>query len=124
MEVLCSTGIRRMELINLHATDTDAERGTLMVRQGKGKKDRMIPIGTRALAWVARYREDVRPDLACGTDDGTLFLTTLGESFAPNPLTQLVRRHVDTVDTGKTQVSIRMLKQVHTATHPARPIAR
>ena len=164
MEVLYSTGIRRMELINLHVTDTDAERGTLMVRQGKGKKDRMIPIGTRALAWVAKYRDDVRPDLACGTDDGTLFLTTLGESFAPNRLTQLVRRHVDAADTGKrgschlfrhsmatlmleggadiryiqamlghaelsttqiyTQVSIRMLKQIHTATHPGRPIAR
>lgn len=164
MEVLYSTGIRRMELIGLHLTDVDAERGTLMVRQGKGRKDRMIPIGTRALAWIAKYREDVRPDLACGTDDGTMFITTLGLPFAPNRLTQLVRRHVDAADTGKrgachlfrhtmatlmleggadirfiqamlghaelsttqiyTQVSIRMLKQIHTATHPGKPIAR
>jgi integrase/recombinase XerD len=164
MEVLYSTGIRRMELIGLHLTDVDADRGTLMVRQGKGRKDRMIPIGTRALAWVGKYRDDVRADLACGADDGTLFLTTLGESFAPNRLTQLVRRHVDAADTGKrgachlfrhtcatlmleggadiryiqamlghaelsttqiyTQVSIRTLKQIHTATHPGRPIAR
>jgi integrase/recombinase XerD len=164
LETLYSTGIRRMELIRLHLTDIDAERGTVMVRQGKGKKDRMIPIGARALAWVAKYRDDVRPELACGSDDGTLFLTTLGEAFAPDRLTQLARNYVDAADTGKrgachlfrhtmatlmleggadirfiqamlghaelsttqiyTQVSIRMLKQIHTATHPSRPIAR
>jgi len=163
LETLYSTGIRRMELINLHLHDIDAERGTLMVRQGKGKKDRMIPIGVRALAWIDKYRDDVRPDLACGTDDGTLFLTTLGEAFVPNRMTQLVRNYVDGAGIGKrgschlfrhsmatlmlengadirfiqamlghaelsttqiyTQVSIRMLKQIHTATHPGRPIA-
>ena len=53
-----------MELIGLHLTDVDAERGTVMIRQGKGRKDRMIPIGARALAWITKYRDDVRPDLA------------------------------------------------------------
>lgn len=164
LEVLYSTGIRRLEIINLKLHDIDAERGTMMVRQGKGKKDRMIPIGERALAWVGKYRDDVRPDLACGTDDGTLFLTTLGEPFAPNRMTQMVREYVDAAGTGKrgschlfrhtmatlmleggadirfiqamlghaelsttqiyTQVSVRMLKQIHTATHPGRPISR
>ena len=164
LETFYSTGIRRMELINLHQGDIDAERGTMIVRQGKGKKDRMIPIGARALAWVGKYRHDVRPDLACGADDGTLFLTTLGEAFAPNRMTQMVRNYVDAADTGKsgschlfrhtmatlmleggadirfiqamlghaelsttqiyTQVSIRTLKQIHTATHPGRPIER
>lgn len=164
LETLYSTGIRRMELINLHLTDVDADRGTVMVRQGKGKKDRMIPIGARAIAWIDKYHDDVRPDLACGADDGTLFITTLGEAFAPNRLTQLVRNYVDAANTGKkgachlfrhtmatlmleggadiryiqamlghaelsttqlyTQVSIRTLKQIHTATHPGRPITR
>ena len=53
----------------------DYERGTLMIRQGKGKKDRMIPIGDRALAWVARYRDEVRPELAVAGDNGTLFFS-------------------------------------------------
>lgn len=162
LEVFYSTGIRRMELINLHLTDIDADRGTLMVRQGKGKKDRMVPIGERALAWTQKYREDVRGDFTCGADDGTLFLTTLGEAFAAGRMTQLVRGYVTAADLGKrgschlfrhsmatlmlengadirfiqamlghaelsttqiyTQVSIRMLKQIHTATHPGRPI--
>jgi integrase/recombinase XerD len=149
-----------MELINLKLFDLDAERGTLMVRQGKGKKDRMIPIGNRAIAWIEKYVSDVRPELLVGEDDGRLYLTNLGEAFTPNRLTQLVRNYVHAADIGKTgschlfrhtmatlmlengadirfiqemlghvkidttqiytQVSIRKLKQIHTATHPAR----
>jgi integrase/recombinase XerD len=160
LEVLYSTGMRRMELMNLQVFDIDAERGTVMIRQGKGKKDRMVPIGDRAIAWIEKYRDDVRPELATGADEGTLFLTQLGEAFAPNRLTQLVREYVQAAGTAKsgschlfrhtmatlmlengadiryiqailghaelsttqvyTQVSIRQLKAIHTATHPAR----
>lgn len=42
LETLYSTGMRRMELINLSWSSIDYERGTVMIRQGKGKKDRMI----------------------------------------------------------------------------------
>ena len=52
LEVLYSTGIRRMELIGLDCTDLDVERGTLFVREGKGKKDRVVPIGERAIRWT------------------------------------------------------------------------
>ena len=38
-----------MEMVGLRLSDIDADRGTVVVRQGKGKKDRMIPIGERAL---------------------------------------------------------------------------
>ena len=59
---------------------------------GKGKKDRMVPIGERAIAWVEKYRDDVRPELATGADEGTLFLTHLGEAFTPNRLRPSARR--------------------------------
>lgn len=101
LEVLYSTGIRRMELIGLKCHDVDAERGTIMVRQGKGKKDRMIPIGQRALDWIGKWQQDIRPGFATGADDGTLFLTTLGEPFAPNRLTQMVRETIDAARIGK-----------------------
>jgi len=138
----------------------DYERGTLMIRQGKGKKDRMIPIGDRALAWVARYRDEVRPELAIAGDDGTLFLTVTGRAFSDNRMTRMVRNCVRAAGLGNigschlfrhamatqmlengadvrfiqamlghadikttqvcTRVSIRALKDIHSATHPAR----
>lgn len=101
LEVLYSTGIRRTELVNLAVYDIDAERGTLMVRQGKGKKDRMIPVGDRALAWLDKYLVEVRPTLAPAPDPGVLFLTAQGEAFTPNRLTQLARDYVARANLGK-----------------------
>jgi integrase/recombinase XerD len=102
LETLYSTGMRRSELIGLKLYDLDAERGTIMVRQGKGKKDRMIPIGERAVLWIEKYLADVRPELVVEPDEGILFLTNLGEAFTPNRLTQLVRHYVVTAELGKT----------------------
>ena len=101
LEVLYSTGIRRMELINLLVQDVDADRGTLFVRQGKGKADRMIPIGERAIQWIDKYLAETRPELACGQDEGRLFLSKLGQAMSPNGLTALVRNYIDKAKIGK-----------------------
>ena len=55
LEVLYSTGLRRMELIGLKLFDLSLDRGLVLVRQGKGKKDRYVPIGRRAIGWLERY---------------------------------------------------------------------
>jgi integrase/recombinase XerD len=102
LETFYSTGMRRRELSGLKLYDLDIERGTIMVRQGKGKKDRMIPIGSRALAWIDKYVMEVRPTLAHQPDDGTLFLSNQGDTFSPNRLTQMVREYVDGAQLGKT----------------------
>jgi integrase/recombinase XerD len=101
LEVLYSTGIRRSEVVGLRLSDVDAERGTILVREGKGLKDRMVPVGERALAWVHRYARDVRPELMMPPDPGALFLTTLGEQITPDWLTQAVRRYVKDSEIGK-----------------------
>ncbi len=101
LEVLYSTGIRRLELINLLVQDVDQERGTLFVRQGKGKADRMIPIGDRALLWIDKYLDETRAELACGRDEGRLFLSRYGEAISPNGLTALVRNYIDKANIGK-----------------------
>jgi integrase/recombinase XerD len=101
LEVFYSTGIRRTELLNLSIYDIDPERGTLMVRQGKGKKDRMVPIGERAIAWIERYQSDARPGLVMPPDDGTLFLGATGEELSPNRMSQLVRNYVNAAELGK-----------------------
>ena len=59
-------------------------------------------LGERAICWVERYLEDVRPSLVGDVEDGTLFLTNLGEAFSPNRLTQMVRGYVNAADLGKT----------------------
>jgi integrase/recombinase XerD len=95
LEVFYSTGVRRTELAQLSVFDIDAERATLLVRQGKGRKDRVVPIGERALAWVGRYLAEVRPGLVVAPDDGTLFLTTDGTPLSPVYLGQVARRYVE-----------------------------
>ena len=77
------------------------ERGTLFIRQGKGRKDRMVPVGDRALHWITRYRDDIRPQYVREPDSGTLFLTNLYEPFTPNRLTQLVRDYINAAELGK-----------------------
>jgi integrase/recombinase XerD len=101
LETLYSTGMRRMELMNLRLYDLDVDRGTVLIRQGKGKKDRMIPIGERAIQWVDKYVLDVRPEMVMEPDEGILFLTNFGEGFTPGRLTQMVRRYVLAADIGK-----------------------
>ena len=101
LETFYSTGMRRTELCHLTIYDVDRERGTVFIRLGKGKKDRVIPIGERALAWVNKYLHEVRPQLAFEPDDGFLFLTGSGEPFQPDPLTQVVRRYVEAANLGK-----------------------
>jgi integrase/recombinase XerD len=92
LETFYSTGIRRAELVNLKVLDIDVERGTVMIRQGKGKKDRMIPIGERALQWIIKYRNDVRPLWVKPDDDGSLFLRSNGRPYTPKHLGDQVKR--------------------------------
>lgn len=101
LETFYATGMRRMEVASLKVYDIDHERGALMIRQGKGKKDRYIPIGGRALAWLGKYTRDARAGLLTGADDGTVFLTDLGEPYTRVQLTTLVRGYVRKSKIGK-----------------------
>jgi len=91
LETLYSTGMRRAELTGLRADDLDLNRGTVFVRQGKGAKDRVVPIGERACRWVERYLFQVRPDLVDVDDDGTLFLAKHGEGMQAKQLSVIVK---------------------------------
>ena len=95
IEVLYSTGLRRQELLRLAPGDIDWDRGTIMVRQAKGHKDRMIPIGDRALAWLKKYIEEVRIAYVIEPDHKPIFLNNCGRPMTLNRLTQMVRMTVD-----------------------------
>ena len=102
LETLYSTGIRRMELINLQLPDLDIERGVITVRLGKGQKDRVVPIGARALAWTEKYIAEARPDLVTNETERALYLTKFGEPFSASSVSQLVGAYVAKANTGKT----------------------
>jgi integrase/recombinase XerD len=72
-----------------------------MVRLAKGKKDRLIPIGERALLWVEKYVTEVRPGLVLELDSGVMFLTGEGQQLDPRHLSHVVTGYVDSADLGK-----------------------
>jgi integrase/recombinase XerD len=68
---------------------------------GKGKKDRFIPLGDRAAAWIAKYIAEARPQLVPEPDDKTVFLSNAGEPFSLDHLSDLVRTYVEASGIGK-----------------------
>lgn len=94
IETLYSTGMRRMELVNLTVYDIDHRRGAVWIREGKNQKDRLIPVGDKALSWINKYQDDARAELAIEPDEGILFLTDYGEGFKRNALSSLVKRYL------------------------------
>lgn len=91
VEVLYAAGLRRAELAALRLDDVDLARALVWVRCGKGGKDRVVPLGVRASAWIARYCEGARVFDVRGEDDGIVFRTRRGRGFAPAGLSELVR---------------------------------
>jgi integrase/recombinase XerD len=74
--------------------DIDLDNGTMIVRQGKGKKDRCIPIGERAGLWLHKYLAEVRPLFAMEPDSGFLFLTRYRDPFSPERMSEIIREVV------------------------------
>lgn len=101
LEVFYSTAMRRMELAGLALDDIERERGLILIRGGKGAKDRYVPIGATALRWLDRYIFDVRPTLSTEPDDGTVFLNVGGEYFGKSGMGFELRRYIEAAGIGK-----------------------
>ncbi len=94
LETLYSTGMRRAELAKLRLDDVDRERRLIVLRQGKNRRDRVVPIGVRALEWLEKYLQDVRPTFPEKNHD-QLYLTATGRPFHVNHLSKIVRSYLD-----------------------------
>ncbi len=82
LEVLYSTGLRVSELIGLRITDLDAGVGCVRCI-GKGDKERIVPVGKKALAIVEKYLRDARPKLLGKvTGNPALFVNHRGASLS------------------------------------------
>jgi integrase/recombinase XerD len=95
LETLYSTGMRRSEVCHLELTDYSAERRTIHIRKGKGKKDRMVPVGEQAIFWIEKYLTHARPRLCLDTRTQAVFLTGYGGPFNPDVLSRYVSKWMD-----------------------------
>jgi integrase/recombinase XerD len=92
LEVLYATGLRVSELVGLRPADLDLDLGILTC-MGKGRKERLVPLGRSAQRWVRRYIDEVRGGLSRGKAAPTLFLNARGGRLSRMGLWLVVRRH-------------------------------
>ncbi|MEI6210744.1 MAG: tyrosine-type recombinase/integrase, partial [bacterium] len=92
LELYYATGIRRAECARIDVDDLDLQRGLLSVRKGKGKKDRVVPVGERAIGWLRLYLERTRLLLQTPQSERALFLSGYGERLTVGYLGNWVRR--------------------------------
>jgi integrase/recombinase XerC len=102
------TGIRLSELVNLRVDDLDFEHRLLTVRQGKGKKDRQIPLVDEAVKALRNYVRYRNTELIL--DDETFFLAKNGTSLNVSSVKYLVSKYVK-------RAGIRKKVSVHTLRH-------
>jgi len=94
LETLYATGLRRMELAGTAVYDVDLTRGILWVRHGKGGRERVVPLGERAMAWLDKYLTEARPALLAG-DTAALFVNDYGEPVRADFIRGKVKRYME-----------------------------
>jgi len=108
IQTFLQTGIRLSELANLHVDDVDIEHRNLTVRQGKGKKDRQIPLVDDVLKALRNYVRYRNTELIL--DDDTFFLAKNGTSLNVSTVKYTVAKYVK-------KAGIRKKVSVHTLRH-------
>jgi integrase/recombinase XerD len=94
LELAYGAGLRVSEWITLGVKDLLLDESLVRVF-GKGSKERMVPIGRKALGAVAVYLRELRPKLERGAGEGALFLNARGEPLSRMGAWKILRKHVD-----------------------------
>ncbi len=115
LEFLYATGARVSEAVDLDLEDIDLESGTAVVT-GKGKKQRLVPLGAYAVASIEAYLPDRLSVRKPGRDSGALFLNARGGRLTRQGLWGIVRRTADTAGISADRVSPHVLRH-SAATH-------
>ncbi len=93
LEILYSSGIRKDEVNQLTIKGVDYNDGYLMIENGKGGKDRIVPIGRIACRYLENYIKSVRPELLIDKDIEYLFLSIRGRQLSKNIVWDLVKKY-------------------------------
>lgn len=92
LEVFYSTGIRLSELCHLTIYDADLQGKMLRINQGKGRKDRVVPLGRHAIRFLREYISKVRPHLSKkNRKSRMLFVNQLGQALSKQVVSVMVR---------------------------------
>ncbi|MER2514211.1 site-specific tyrosine recombinase XerD [Nitrosomonas ureae] len=114
LEALYASGLRVSELINLKYSQVSMDMGVLRV-MGKGRKERLAPVGEESLEWLNRYTKEARPLLLNGIVTDTIFVTTRGAAMTRQAFWYLIKRYAQLVGIAK-QLSPHTLRHAF-ATH-------
>jgi integrase/recombinase XerD len=90
LELLYDTGIRRSEVAGIRLADLDLDTGYIRI-QGKGDKDRVVPVSERVAGLIKSYLLFVRPAYVKGTDSCHLILNRSGNPMAANGIYVIVK---------------------------------
>ena len=91
LETFYSCALRISELRKLTVYDIDLMGGTLIVLDGKGRKDRIVPLGKIAARYLEEYIRNVRPKFSDGAEE-TLFLTEKGGGMDSRDINDMVKK--------------------------------
>jgi integrase/recombinase XerD len=92
LETLYATGLRVSELVGLKRSQVALDAGVVRV-MGKGSKERLVPLGDEAIAWLERWLRDARPALAGESKSDHVFVTARGGPLTRQGFWVLVKRH-------------------------------
>jgi integrase/recombinase XerD len=92
LELLYATGMRVSELIGVKVSDLNQQVGFIKVL-GKGSKERIIPVGSRAMTWVSKYLKEVRHKTAQDLLIQNLFLNQRGSGFTRQAIWALLKTY-------------------------------
>jgi integrase/recombinase XerD len=92
LELLYASGLRVSELVCLSVAQVSTDMGVVRIL-GKGSKERLVPVGEEALAWMRRYRNEARPALLAGRPAEALFVTARAQPMTRQGFWHLIKRY-------------------------------
>ena len=92
LELMYASGLRVSELVGLKTVHLGLSEGALRVT-GKGAKERLVPFGEEAHAWLLRYQKEARATILGGKSTDALFVTARGAAMTRQMFWKLVKAH-------------------------------
>ena len=102
LELLYTSAIRKREVTNLDIYDVNLKKKEIFIREGKGRRDRVVPIGEEAIKWLNKYIEIVRKRYIKDPEEKALFISGLtGRRLKHASIYDVIERYRDKIKDGQ-----------------------